>query len=301
MGLLTSMMSFDVAAVVILGAVSRVLKVAARGPAPFRRRLEALDRALGERRFRYMYRSFSHFAQENGPVFMNYGIKVPVAEAPMLEAADEPNWLFIQMYHRAIAGIDLTRRDVLEVSCGHGGGSRYVAHYIHPRRMLGVDINDKAVEMCRARHNEPGLEFAVGNAVDLPLADSSFDAVISIEASHRYPSFETFLREVYRLLRPGGHLMFADLRWEEGGQRAMLSALKQSGMSVISMEDLTPMVVELLNEFASQRRASMTAIIPGPLLVEALDNSAVPGSPLYQAFTNKWAIYQRALLRKPMA
>lgn len=83
--------------------------------------------------------------------------------------------------------------------------------------MIGVDINDRAVDMGRARHREAGLEFTVGNAVDLPFAYSSFDAVISIEASHRYSSFETFLREVHRRLRPDGHLKFAEFslggRW----------------------------------------------------------------------------------------
>ena len=71
-----------------------------------------------------------------------------------------------------------------------------------------------------------------GNAIDLPFSDSSFDAVISIEASHRYPSFETFLREVRRVLRPGGHFMFADMRWDENGKLAMLGGIEQSGMSL---------------------------------------------------------------------
>jgi SAM-dependent methyltransferase len=280
---------------VLLETVSRGLKIVARGP--FRRRLEEFDRAIRERAYRHGYRSFSSL--ENAPIFLNYGIKVPSNEAPKLEAADEPDRLFIQNYHRAIAGIDLTGRDVLEVSSGHGGGSRYIAHYMHPRRMIGVDINDKAVDLCRARHSEPGLEYTVGNAVDLPFADSSFDAVVSVEASHRYPSFETFLREVLRVLRPGGHLMFVDLRWEEGAKRAMLHALQQSGMSIVSEEDLTSMVIGSLDEYASQRRAQLAAIIPGPLLTQALNDFAVPGTPLYQAFTNEWAIYQRFLLRKP--
>ncbi len=229
---------------------------------------------------------------------MNYGLKVPTAESPKLEDADEPDRLFIQMYHRAIAGIDLSGRDVLEVSSGHGGGSKYVAHYLRPGRMVGVDLNDKAVDMSRARHKEPGLEFMVGNAIDLPFPDNSFDAIICIEASHRYPSLGAFLREVRRLLRSGGHLMFVDLRWEDGAHRAMMDAMAQCGMAVIDTEDLTSMVVASLDEFAAARRTSMAAIVPVSLLNEALDNSGLPGSPIYRALSDGSAIYQRVLLRK---
>ena len=61
-----------------------------------------------------------------------------------------------------------------------------------------------------------------GNAEKLPFADQSFDAVINVEASHCYPRFPRFLDEVARVLRPGGHFLYADVRrrkeiatWEE--------------------------------------------------------------------------------------
>jgi SAM-dependent methyltransferase len=293
-----SMMSFDYAAVMTLSIVSRALEAMARGP--FRRRLEKFDHAVIERMYRHGYRLVSSL--KNAPVFLNYGIVVPVAgEAPKLKAEDEPDRLFIQLYHRATAGIVLRERDVLEVSCGHGGGARYIAHYMQPRRMVGVDINAKAVAFCRGRHSEPGLEFTVGNAVDLPFTDSSFDAVINIEASHRYPSFETFLREVHRVLRPGGHLMLVDLRWDEDTKRSMLHALQQSGMSIVSKEDLTSRVVASLDEYAAQRRAMIVGIVPRPLWDQAFNDAALPGTAAYQAFVNRWSNYQRFLLRKPTA
>ena len=51
-----------------------------------------------------------------------------------------------------------------------------------------------------------------GDAENLPFVDQSFDAVINIEASHCYPGFPRFLAEVARVLRPGGHFLYADLR-----------------------------------------------------------------------------------------
>ena len=58
----------------------------------------------------------------------------------------------------------------------------------------------------------PGLAFEVGDAERMPFPDASFDAVVNVESSHCYPSMPAFLSEVRRVLRPGGHFLYADLR-----------------------------------------------------------------------------------------
>jgi fatty-acid O-methyltransferase len=57
-----------------------------------------------------------------------------------------------------------------------------------------------------------GLDFVQGDAQNLHFPDQSFDAVINVEGSHIYPNFERFLGEVARVLRPGGHFLYADFR-----------------------------------------------------------------------------------------
>jgi ubiquinone/menaquinone biosynthesis C-methylase UbiE len=66
------------------------------------------------------------------------------------------------------------------------------------------------------------LDFVQGNAENLPFPGQSFDAVMNVQASLSYPSLPRFLAEVARILRPGGHFLYADLRrrnrivkWEE--------------------------------------------------------------------------------------
>lgn len=56
------------------------------------------------------------------------------------------------------------------------------------------------------------MTFVHGDAENLPFPDESFDAVINVEAAHLYPDYPRFLREVARVLRPGGHFLYADLR-----------------------------------------------------------------------------------------
>ena len=59
----------------------------------------------------------------------------------------------------------------------------------------------------------PGLTFVQGDAQKLPFSAQSLDAVINVEASHCYPNFPGFLAEVARVLRPGGHFLYADFRF----------------------------------------------------------------------------------------
>jgi len=83
---------------------------------------------------------------------------------------------------------------------------------LHPASYTGLDLNPAGIAFCRKRHNVPGLDFVQGDAENLPFPDQSFDAVINIESSHCYPRFPRFLAEVARVLRPGGHFLYADLR-----------------------------------------------------------------------------------------
>ena len=52
-----------------------------------------------------------------------------------------------------------------------------------------------------------------GDAQNLPLEDKTYDVVLNVESSHRYPDFKSFLSEVSRLLKPDGYFLFTDFRF----------------------------------------------------------------------------------------
>ncbi|WP_343577200.1 phthiotriol/phenolphthiotriol dimycocerosates methyltransferase [Mycobacterium sp.] len=161
---------------------------------------------------KYWYRLNSRFFSDNDTVFLNWGYEEDPPMALALTETDEPNRCSIQLYHRVADQVDLTGKRVLEVSCGHGGGASYVMRTLGPASYTGLDLNPVGLDFCRKKHPLPGLDFVEGNAEKLPFADQSFDAVINIEASHCYPRFPRFLEEVARVLRPGGHFLYADVR-----------------------------------------------------------------------------------------
>src|SRR5438552_402454 len=137
-------------------------------------------------------------------LFLNYAFESEPPVGLSLAPEDEPNRACIQLYHHVASQVDLRAKEVLEVSCGHGGGASWIARTMQPASYTALDLNPTGVRFCQQRHTAPGLRFVQGDALKLPFADASFDAVINVEASHCYPDFPRFLAEVARVLRPGG-------------------------------------------------------------------------------------------------
>ncbi|BBY06275.1 phthiotriol/phenolphthiotriol dimycocerosates methyltransferase [Mycobacterium noviomagense] len=156
-----------------------------------------------------------------------------------LEASDEANRFCIQLYHRVATQVDLSGKQVLEVSCFHGGGASYLMRTLHPASYTALDLNPAGIDFCRKRHQLPGLNFMQGDAENLPFADQSFDVVINIEASSYYPSFPRFLAEVARVLRPGGYLLYADVRYGRDHIAEWEEELRNAPMRLVSERDIS--------------------------------------------------------------
>jgi SAM-dependent methyltransferase len=161
---------------------------------------------------KYWYPLITRRWEQDDIIFLNWGYEEDPPLGLPLAPEDEPNRYCIQLYHRTATQADLGGKQVLEVSCGHGGGAAYLVRTLGPAAYTGLDYNPDGVAFAQKRHNLPGLEFVHGNAESMSFPDESFDAVINVEASHAYPHFDRFLSEMVRVLRPGGHFLYADFR-----------------------------------------------------------------------------------------
>lgn len=100
---------------------------------------------------------------------------------------------------------DGRQKDVLEVGVGMGADHlRWAA--ARPRSLSGVDLTPRAVEFTRARLAFSGelSNLKVADAEHLPYEDESFDLVYSWGVLHHSPDTAAAIREVWRVLRPGG-------------------------------------------------------------------------------------------------
>jgi ubiquinone/menaquinone biosynthesis C-methylase UbiE len=231
--------------------------------------------------------------------FMNYGY-APLDDSErllVLEPDDELNRYAIQLYDRVAGAVLLQGSEVLEVGCGRGGGSSFVKRYHHPKQLTGVDFSAKAVRFCQENHAVDGLSFVHGDAEDLPFDDESFDAVINVESSHCYGSIPVFLREVHRVLRSGGHFLFADLRAAEDRDR-LHSQVLETGMTVLEKQDVTPNVLEAWRRHSEPKLALIQRAVNKRLVATFRQFAAIEGSDVFEGFRDGALVYHRYTLRK---
>ncbi|WP_010587973.1 class I SAM-dependent methyltransferase [Schlesneria paludicola] len=116
---------------------------------------------------------------------------------------------------KALNLLEIGVRDrVLDIACGRGKSS-FIAQCLYPQStVVGIDLVDDHVQVAQTLFNRMDqLTYQVGNAQQLRFPDESFERVICIEAAFHFPDRAEFLRQAYRVLRPGGKLVVIDFAW----------------------------------------------------------------------------------------
>lgn len=123
-----------------------------------------------------------------------------LAEAWFAQAPGDPAFSGLIPYAQ------LREKDVLEIGCGTGVHARLLAEA--GARVSAVDLTPTAVELTRRRLELAGLDADVreADAESLPFDDASFDVVWSWGVIHHSESTDRVIREIARVLRPGGRL-----------------------------------------------------------------------------------------------
>ncbi len=97
--------------------------------------------------------------------------------------------------------------DTLEIGCGIGAGARMIAEVFSPGRLFLTDLDPTMIVRARRSLRDSPARPAgawVGDAAALPLRGAAVDAVFGFGFLHHVPDWRRGLREVYRVLRPGG-------------------------------------------------------------------------------------------------
>ncbi len=246
---------------------------------------------------------------------MNYGYVPGSPEAPERSddhaRTDHGEARGLALYEAVAGAVDLSGLDVLEVSSGRGGGTAFVFERFAPRSIVGLDLARQAVSKARRRYGGPAVRFVAGDAEHLPFPDDSFDAVLSVEATHCYSDASRFLREAFRVLRPSGVLLLADFRHTallpetqdaliaQEDVQILRDQLAATGFRTREEEDITAGVVRALELDTPRRRARIERRAPRPLRPYLLAFAAIEGSPMYEAFAQRKWTYLRYVLEKP--
>ena len=160
---------------------------------------EEIERARGVYTARAADNSFSRMYSPFGP--------------SNLFTIQSREWIIADLLRRSELW-SLADLDILDVGCGSGGELRRMTTMgADPTRCVGIDLMPARIE--EARRILPAARFEVGSAHQLPFADASFDLVSQFTVFSsvvHHPMRAAIAREMVRVLRPDGRIIWYDMR-----------------------------------------------------------------------------------------
>ena len=111
--------------------------------------------------------------------------------------------------HRYALALEFVQaKSVLDIASGEGYGSAYLSKLANS--VIGVDIDRECVNFSRKKYdNISNLEFVVGSCDAIPLSSESVDIVTSFETIEHHDKHDEMMREIKRVLKPGGVLLIS--------------------------------------------------------------------------------------------
>jgi SAM-dependent methyltransferase len=130
------------------------------------------------------------------------------------------------------------RTDFLEIGCGNGEVSRYIAK-TYMGSITATDIDAGQIDAnLKLKDNISNLTFKVADAVSLPFKNQSFDVIISFGVLHHIDGWQKALAEINRVLKPGGYLVYADVIYPEAISEMDKVSRFSFGLEAIDVEEI---------------------------------------------------------------
>ena len=167
--------------------------------------------------------------------------------------------LLASLQRKALAHLGLHPDDrLLDVACGAGKLVRAAATDVE--RAVGVDLSPGMIEEARRRAAAEGqgnVEFVVGPSDQLPFADGEFTALVTTTALHHFPAPAQSVREMARVLAPGGRLVIGDAVRDRAPAKlgdAFLRRFEKGHVGLQHRRGIEQLVADAGLEVASSRR-----------------------------------------------
>ena len=163
---------------------------------------------------RWVYRQYDHMVRTNTINLPGLGagvVRVKGTDGALAMSVDG-NGRYCYLDPQHLGGV-MAGGIALEVGCGAGAGIELILDRFGADRVVGIDLDERMV--ARARRRLAGradrVELHTGDAAALPFEDETFDAVFDFAIIHHVPDWRAAVREIHRVLRPGGRFYFDEV------------------------------------------------------------------------------------------
>ena len=182
---------------------------------------------------------------------------------------------------------------VLEIGCGVGTDGLQFARA--GAIYTGVDLTDAAIELARKNFVSAAMrgEFRVADAEHLDFPDEVFDLAYSHGVLHHTPDIQAAVREIHRVLKPGGRAIVMLYHRGSYNYRVGIRVLRRAGAGLLRTEGgirivnrLTGEPVESLREHAASLRNANRRFSSAELLNQSTDGA---GNPLARVYSRREA------------
>lgn len=258
-----------------------------------------LPKALRKPLWQWWHRRMNKYDSGNIANFMNYGFESLNAPVQIsLKDVDETDRYCIQLYDHVVSKFDLKTKNVLEVGAGRGGGASYISRYYAPKSYVGMDISKSSIDFCNEHYkNIKGLSFKCGNAEKLPFEEQSVDFVVNVESARCYNDQVAFFTEVFRVLKPKGKLLLADMIYPAEMDN-LRSIIKKTGFKTLEETNISQNVVSALEKDSKRREHLIDTKIPKFLRTPFKTFAGTVGTSRYNNFATGVFQYLSFVLEK---
>ena len=130
------------------------------------------------------------------------------------------------------------KQDFLEVGCGNGVVTKYLAEE-YGGEVTGIDIDPQQIELARKEAGDmQNISYLEADTTKLPFKNREFDIVLSFGVLHHIENWLDALREVRRVLKPGGYFLYADIIYQERITSMDRSSSMSFGLVTIDIDEL---------------------------------------------------------------
>jgi len=150
------------------------------------------------------------------------------------------------IYENVAKALELRSEDnLLEIACGNGHFIKKYASHVHS--VAGLDLSELCIKLATKKNKKRvvvgNVEFMQGEATQLPWEDNKFSVVTSMASFMMFPEPVESLKEMYRVLRPGGRVVVC-IEWNTEDGKDHYKDIKKYGMQLWTEDNVRNMLKE---------------------------------------------------------